>query len=119
MQSRSAFQNLEGTVCMAKLGKGMLFSVEQTFLGRDKIRAPLKMPALKSSSKGSLLLIPQKRQDALVMSRRLFSGSKVTDKTIRMLTKKLMCYFHTGGKHKQGRLPNLRLCFQTLFMIPK
>lgn len=54
-----------------------------------------------------------------MISRRLFSGSKVTDKTIRMLTKKLMCYFHTGGKHKQGRLPNLRLCCETLYMIPK
>jgi len=38
---------------MAKLGKGMLFSVEQVFLGRDEIRAPLKMPALEGSSKGS------------------------------------------------------------------
>ena len=38
---------------MAKLGKGMLFSVEQAFTGRDKIQAPLKMPALEGSSKGS------------------------------------------------------------------
>ena len=38
---------------MAKLGNGMSFSVEQVFLGRDKIRAPLKTPALEGSSKGS------------------------------------------------------------------
>ena len=38
---------------MAKLGKGMLFSVEQAFLGRDEIRASLKMPVLEGSSKGS------------------------------------------------------------------
>ena len=30
-----------------------------------------------------------------------------------------MSYFHTGGKHKQGRLLNLRLCCETLCMIPK
>ena len=30
---------------MAKLGKGMLFSVEQAFVGREEIRAPLKTPA--------------------------------------------------------------------------
>ena len=30
---------------MAKLGKGMLFSVEQEFVGRDEIRASLKTPA--------------------------------------------------------------------------
>ena len=38
---------------MAKLGKGMLFSVEQAFLGRDEIRVPLKMPVLEGSSTGS------------------------------------------------------------------
>ena len=38
---------------MAKLRKGMLFSVEQAFLGRDEIRASLKMPVLEGSSKGS------------------------------------------------------------------
>ena len=27
---------------LAKLGKGMLFSVEQAFVGREEIRAPLK-----------------------------------------------------------------------------
>ena len=30
---------------MAKRGKGMLSSVEQAFVGREEIRAPLKMPA--------------------------------------------------------------------------
>ena len=30
---------------MAKLGKAMLFWVEQAFVGRDEIRAPLKTPA--------------------------------------------------------------------------
>lgn len=37
---------------MANLGKGTLFSVEHAFTGRDKIQAPLKMPALEGSSKG-------------------------------------------------------------------
>ena len=43
--SRSTFQNLESTMWLAKLGKGMLLSVEQAFVRRDKIRAPLKTPA--------------------------------------------------------------------------
>ena len=30
---------------LAKLGKEMLFSVEQLFVGREEIRAPLKTPA--------------------------------------------------------------------------
>ena len=30
---------------LVKLGKGMLFSVEQAFVRRDEIQAPLKMPA--------------------------------------------------------------------------
>ena len=30
---------------MAKRGKGMLFSVEQAFVGRDEMRGPLKAPA--------------------------------------------------------------------------
>ena len=30
---------------LAKLGKGMLFLVEQAFVGRDEKRAPLKTPA--------------------------------------------------------------------------
>ena len=34
---------------MAKLGKGMLFSVEQAFVGREEIRAPLKTPAWEAS----------------------------------------------------------------------
>ena len=29
---------------MSKLGKGMLFSVEQAFVGRDERRAPLETP---------------------------------------------------------------------------
>ena len=45
---------------MAKLGKGMLFSVEQAFLGRDEVRAPLKMPVLGGSSKGSSPTHPPK-----------------------------------------------------------
>ena len=32
-------------MCLAKLGKGMLFLVERVFLERDEIRAPLKTPA--------------------------------------------------------------------------
>ena len=45
LQSRSTFQNLESTMWMAKLGKGMLFSVEQAFVVRDEIRAPLNTTA--------------------------------------------------------------------------
>ena len=32
-------------MCLAKLGKGMLSSVEQAFVGRDEKRASLKTPA--------------------------------------------------------------------------
>ena len=39
---------------LAKLGKGMLFSVEQVFVGRDEIRAPLKTPAWKAMNSGLL-----------------------------------------------------------------
>ena len=45
LRSRSTFQNLESTMWLAKLGKGMLFSVEQAFVGRDERQAPLKMLA--------------------------------------------------------------------------
>ena len=45
LRSRSTFQNLETTMWLAKLGKGMLFSVEQAFAGRDERQAPLKMLA--------------------------------------------------------------------------
>ena len=44
LRSRSTFQNLESTMWLAKLGKGMLFSVEQAFVERDERRAALKMP---------------------------------------------------------------------------
>ena len=40
LQSRSTFQNLESTMSLAELGKGMLFSVEQVFVGREEIQAP-------------------------------------------------------------------------------
>ena len=36
---------MESTMWLAKLGKGMLFSVEQAFVGRDERQAPLKMLA--------------------------------------------------------------------------
>ena len=45
LRSRSTFQNLESTMWLAKCGKGMLSSVEQAFVGREEIRAPLKTPA--------------------------------------------------------------------------
>ena len=45
LRSRSNFQNLESTMWLAKLGKGMLFSVEQAFVGRDERQARLKMLA--------------------------------------------------------------------------
>ena len=35
---------------LAKLGKGMLFSVEQAIVGREEIRAPLKTPAWEANS---------------------------------------------------------------------
>ena len=37
---------------LAKLGKGMLSSVEQAFVGRDKRQAPLKMPAWEATVGG-------------------------------------------------------------------
>ena len=45
LRSRSTFQNLESTMWLAKHGKGMLSSVQQTFVGRDEKRAPLKTAA--------------------------------------------------------------------------
>ena len=46
-----------------KQWKGMLFSVEQAFVGRDEIQAPLKMPAWEANfikdellKQGSLLM---------------------------------------------------------------
>ena len=44
LRSRSTFQNLESTMWLAKRGKGMLSSVEQAFVGREEIQAPLKTP---------------------------------------------------------------------------
>ena len=35
---------------LAKLGKGMLSSVEQVFVGKDERRAPLKTPAWEAST---------------------------------------------------------------------
>ena len=35
---------------MAKLGKGMLSTVEQVFVGRDEKQAPLEMPAWEAKS---------------------------------------------------------------------
>ena len=40
LQSRSTFQNLESTMSLAELGKGVLFLVEQVFVGREEIQAP-------------------------------------------------------------------------------
>ena len=37
-------------MCLAKLGKGMLSSVEQVFVGRDERQAPLKAPAWEAST---------------------------------------------------------------------
>ena len=53
LRSRSTFQNLESIMWLAKPGKGMLFSVEQAFVGRDERRAPLKTPALEARKRGS------------------------------------------------------------------
>ena len=50
LRSRSTFQNLESTRWLAKRGKGMLSSVEQAFVGREEIRAPLKTPAWAATS---------------------------------------------------------------------
>ena len=65
LRSRSTFQNLESTTWLAKRGKGMslishlprecnngkgiVSSVEQAFVGREEIRAPLKTPAWEAS----------------------------------------------------------------------
>ena len=51
LRSRSTFQNLESTMWLAKLGKGMLFSAEQAFAGRDERQAPLKMLAWEATEK--------------------------------------------------------------------
>ena len=41
---------------LAKLGKGMLFSVEQAFVGRDEKRAPLKTPAWEATYEAKELI---------------------------------------------------------------
>ena len=43
-------QFLQREILLAKLGKGMLFSVEQAFVGRDEIGAPLKTPAWEATA---------------------------------------------------------------------
>ena len=43
--AKSTFQNLESTMWLAKLGKGILFSVEQVFVGRNEMRALLNTTA--------------------------------------------------------------------------
>ena len=44
--SQGQFSRIWKVQCrLAKLGKRMLFSVEQVFVGRDEIRAPIKTPA--------------------------------------------------------------------------
>ena len=48
--TRSTFQNLESTKRLAKLGKGMMSSVEQSFVGRDERRAPLKTPVWEATT---------------------------------------------------------------------
>ena len=40
----------------------MLFSVEQVFVGRDKIRAPLKMPAWETKIRGDTCYIAHLRK---------------------------------------------------------
>ena len=42
LRSRSTFQNLERTMWLAKLGKGILSSIEKAFFGRDERRALLE-----------------------------------------------------------------------------
>ena len=38
-------------MCLPKLRKGMLSSVEQAFVGKDEKRAPLKTPAWEATKK--------------------------------------------------------------------
>ena len=45
-------QNLEGTMRLAKHGKGMLSSVEQAFVGRDEKKALQKRPAWEATPHG-------------------------------------------------------------------
>ena len=42
---------------LAKRGKGMLSSVEQAFVGREEIRAPLKTPAWEAKDSAELYFI--------------------------------------------------------------
>ena len=51
--SGSTFQNFESSMWLAEHGKGMLFSVEQVFVGREAIRAPLKMPVGEGTTYGN------------------------------------------------------------------
>ena len=42
-------------MCLAKLGKRMLSSIEQAFVGRDEKRAPLKTPSLVATTMATFL----------------------------------------------------------------
>ena len=48
---------------LAKLGKGMLFSVEQAFVGREEKRAPLKTPAWEARERGKNSFLGQRLID--------------------------------------------------------
>ena len=59
---------------LARLGKGMLSSVEQAFVGRDERRAPLKTPVETGGTVppdfGKHYLIPQDQSNPLMFSRK-------------------------------------------------
>ena len=58
----------------------MLFSVEQAFVGREEIRAPLKMPAWEAISQRAILIIPYTIGPATPTNEWICSANKLQQK---------------------------------------
>ena len=89
LRSGSPFQDYEGTMWLAKLGKGMLFSIEQAFVEWDEIRARPKRAAWETSQ----LLAKSPRK---LTRPRSYSFLKWRIYTVRLILKCSsirLCYF--------------------------
>ena len=108
LRSKSTFQ-LESTMWLAKLGKGMLFSVEQAFVGRDKKRAPLKTPAWEANS---FQIAGEKSCDYLL----IIYTKKIT-KTKNFGRTRLFEFIQLIGWNKLQRLSNANFYKNDTFKI--
>ena len=68
---------------MAKLGKGMSFSVEQAFVGRDEIRAPLKTRAWKAIVQHVIERLAHKRCRTVKHDEDIFGLVKIVYSMVR------------------------------------